>query len=67
MGKIAKYKKIINNWLSTQYILFISLVLPALYRVWVLKALDNLINYQAFLFIGQQKGSKQQHPHILAV
>ena len=36
-------------------------------RVWVLKALDNLINYQAFLFIGQQKGSKQQHPHILAV
>ena len=50
MGKIAKYKKIINNWLSTQYILFISLVLPALYRVWVLQIPCKSLICKGFFF-----------------
>jgi len=34
MSKNSKHKKIVNYWLSVRYILLISIVFTALYRVW---------------------------------
>ena len=52
MSKNSKHKKIVNYWLSVRYILLISIVFTALYRVWVQKQTDNSLIISLFYFYG---------------
>ena len=50
MSKNSKHKKIVNYWLSVRYILLISIVFTALYRVWVPQIPCKSLIYKGFVF-----------------